>query len=165
MMFIPAESLVACGVNELARGVAHPPQESARTSDDFDFASDRFLDRLCNGFASTLASQSFHRIADEAGTNDRLIGLRSLDNRPRLVAVEANKYIDKAGVCDAELVVDRIQLTVEGHSVLAIWTPRLAIVTERPCRWAAELMPFANIVTRPFGPSQWLRFVGHRLGD
>lgn len=76
--------------------------------------------------------------------------LRGVDDGLYLITLETNEYADDSNVGNAELVIYRIELAVESHSILTIRTSRPSVVMDCAGRCPPKLMPLANIVSRPF---------------
>lgn len=89
--------------------------------------------------------------------------LHRLNQRGRLEVVKADKDIYEPTIRENEVIVDRIELPIEGHlpPALATYGHRLGL---KPLRPTTKLMPPAHVVGSPFEPGkclglrrQWLR--------
>ncbi len=87
--------------------------------------------------------------------------LRGIDYCFHFITLEANEHANDPCVGDTELVIYRIKLTIEGHSILAIRTQWPPVITDR-ARWrATELMPSTDLLTSPLEPGKLASLIGH----
>lgn len=96
---------------------------------------------------------------DDRNDHDTRSG--GLQQRLRLKAVEAYEHVDHSAICQAELVVDRVQLCVERHRLAARTRRNVAGLNE--VRLATELMPPTDVAPCPLERRESSGFVTQRL--
>lgn len=84
------------------------------------------------------------------------------DEGRSFVTVEAQEHEEKAGVGDAELIVDGVELPIEGHLVAAVWTGRHSFLLEAS-GLSTELVTSTDIWIGPAKRGESLRIRRERL--